>query len=69
MSPPIYPGVDQEVALIILAPQTLVEPETKEVVADAASGGTWVHRNLEQVISMRVDGSTPGNIFNSVGIF
>ena len=38
-------GIDQGIALSILAPQTLLKPVTKEVVADAASGGAWIYMN------------------------
>ena len=38
-------GIDQGVALSILAPQMLLKPVTKEVVADAASGGAWIYMN------------------------
>ena len=38
--PAMNPIIDQEIALIIVAPQTLLMPATKEVVAEVASGGT-----------------------------
>ena len=40
--------IDQKIVLIVLAPHTLLTPATKEVVADAASGGTWVNSYLWQ---------------------
>ena len=38
------PVIDQGIAPISLAPQTLLAPVTKEVVADVASGGAWINR-------------------------
>ena len=51
-----------------MAPQTLLKPATKEVVADAASGGEWVNRTPWQVIRMWVNRSAPGDIRNSVSV-
>ena len=68
MPQPTNLGINQGIVPIILVPQTLLTPVTKEVVADAASGGAWVHRNLRQVSRMGVNGSTPGNILNDIGI-
>ena len=62
------PDIDQGIAPILLAPQTLLEPEKKEVVADAASGSAWVNRTLRQVIRTEVVGSTPGNIIHNVSV-
>ena len=64
--PKMNPGIDQRIAPILVAPQTLLTPATKEVVADAASGGAWVNRTPRKPIRTGVDGSTPGNIRNSV---
>ena len=58
--------IDQRIAPIILEPQTLLTPATKEVAADAASGGTWVNKTLRKVSQTGVSGSTPGNICNNV---
>ena len=59
--PTIKPGIYQRIAPIIVAPQTLSMPATKEVLADAALGRAWVNRN-------GIDRSTPGDICNSVSI-
>ena len=64
MNPRIY----QSIALIILAPQTLLTPAMKEVVVDAASGSAWVNRTPQKVIWTGVGRSTPGNIHNSVSV-
>ena len=37
-------------------------------MADAALGGGWINRNLQQVSNMGVDGGTPGKFFNAVRI-
>ena len=39
---------------------------TKEVLADAASGGVWINRNPRQVSRMGVNGSTPGETGHSI---
>ena len=62
------PGIEQEIAPIILAPQTLLTPVTKEVVTEAALGGAWIHRTTRQVIRTGVNGSTPDDIRNAIGI-
>ena len=56
------------ILLIVAAPQTLLTPDTKEVVADAACGGAWVNRTPRRVIRTGVDGSTPGDVCNDVSI-
>ena len=67
--PPLKnPGIDQCIAPIIFAPHTLLITGTKEVNADAASGGTWVNRNLRKVSRTSIDGSIPGNIRNDVRV-
>ena len=43
-------------------------PETKEVVAGTASSGAWIGRIPQQVRRMGVDGSTPGDVCNSVRV-
>ena len=60
------PGIDQGIAPIILVPQTLLMPATKEVVADTASGGTCMNRTPRHIIRTGVDGITPGHIHNTV---
>ena len=39
LTPPTNRGIEQEIASIILTPQTQLAPTTKEIVADEASGG------------------------------
>ena len=43
-TPLINQEMDQGIAPLILAPQTLLTPTAKEVVVDAASGGAWINR-------------------------
>ena len=64
----VNPKIDQRIALIVVAPQTLLTLATKEVVADAALGGVCVNRTMWQVIRTGVDRNTPGDIFNAVSI-
>ena len=66
LSPAMKLVVDQVIAPIILAPQTLLAPATKEVVTDAASGGAWKNRTPRRVSRTGVYGSTPGNIHYAV---
>ena len=67
--PPLTnPGIEQVIAPIILAPQTVMTPAMKEVVTDAASGGTWIHRNTRQVISTGIGEITPGDNCNAIGV-
>ena len=68
MPPEMNPRIDQGIVPIFLAPQTLLAPATKEVIAEAASGGAWVNRTLCQLSRTGVYGSTPGNIHNSIGV-
>ena len=51
-----------------MAPQTLLTPETKEVVVDMDSVGVWVNRTPRKVSRAGVDRSTPGDIFNAFSI-
>ena len=53
---------------IVAAPQILLTPETKEVVAYVVCGGTWVNMTTRIVSSTGVDGRTPGNVLNTVSI-
>ena len=62
------PVIDLEIALVVLVPQTLLTPATKEVVADVVSGGAWKNRTPRQVSRNGVDGSTPGYIRDDVSI-
>ena len=60
LSATMNPGIDKGIAPIIVALQMLLMPETKEVIADAALGGTWKNRTPQQVCGTGVKGSTPG---------
>ena len=51
--------IDDRIVTIVGASKTLLTPATKEVVADAASGGVWVNRNPRKVSQTGVDGITP----------
>ena len=62
------PRIDQSIVLIVLVPQTLLMPATKEVAANAMLGDAWVNRTPRQVSHEEVDGSTPGNIRCAVRI-
>ena len=53
---------------IRLTPHMILMPSTKEIYADAASGGAWTHRNPWHVSWTGVNGSIPGNIGNFIGI-
>ena len=68
LTPSINQGIYQGIALIILAPHTLLKLVMKKVVADAASGGTWVNRTIRQVRRAGFNGSTPGHITNTGSI-
>ena len=56
------------IVAIRFTPQALLTSATKEIVADAASGGAWLHRTTRQVIRAGVDGSTTGDIGNDICI-
>ena len=64
--PTMNPIIDPRIIPIVAAPQTLLMPETKEVVVDAACSDAWVNRNLRRVSRTGIDGSTPGNVCNDV---
>ena len=63
---PNNPRIDQGIAPIVLMPQILLEPTTKEVVADTALGCVWVNRTLSQVSKTEVEEINPGDINNDV---
>ena len=65
---PTNPLIDQGIAPIVLMPQTFLTSATKEVVVDAASGGAWNHRTPHEISRTGIDGSTSGNICNSIEI-
>ena len=60
--------IDHRILLTVVAPKTLLTPATKEVVADAKTGGAWINRNQQRVCRTGVDESTSGDIFNAVRI-
>ena len=62
------PRIDPRIVPIVVVPQTLLTPKTKEVVADEERGGAWVNRTPRQVIRNWVNGSTSGNVCNAVSI-
>ena len=53
------PRIDDRIAPIGGASQTLSTPATKEVSVHAVCGGEWVNRTLRQVSRTGVDRSTP----------
>ena len=46
----------------------LLTPATKEIFADTALGGAWTSRNPPLFIRTGVNGITPGDIGNAIGI-
>ena len=50
------PRIEQRIAPLVVAPQMLLTPATKEIVAGAALGGARVNRTPRQVIRTGVDG-------------
>ena len=64
MTPLTNPGI----AEIVLTLQIIMTPARKEILTDAASVGTWTYRTPRRVIRTGIDGSTPGNIGNSIVI-
>ena len=68
LAPLINPGFYQEIVSIILSPQTLLMPATKEVITDTASGVVWINKTPRQVSRTVAKRSTPGNIHNAVNV-
>ena len=68
VAPTMSPRVDPRIVLIVAAPQTLLTPEMKEVVADPACVGAWVNRNSRRLSRTGINGITPGEIFNAVSV-
>ena len=66
--PVVIPMMNPRIVPIVLAPQMILTPATKEVATDAASCGAWVNRTPRQVSRTGVDGSTPGDICHDVRI-
>ena len=65
---PVLPPQKTEIVAIKLTPQTLLMPTTKEIAADAASGGGWMSRTTKRVSRTGVDGRNPGGIDNVIVI-
>ena len=66
LPPPKNLGIDQGIAPILLAPQTLLNPVTNKVFAYLNSGSASIHRTPQQLIRTGINGSTPGDIFNDI---
>ena len=60
--------IDDMIAPIGGASQTISTPAIKDAVADAASGGGWFNQTPWKVIRKGVKGITPGNVFNAVSV-
>ena len=58
--------IDHSIAPVVVAPQTVLTPEMKEVVVDTVCGSAWVNRNPQRLIRTGVNGSTLANVFNAV---
>ena len=56
------------IALIVLESHTLLAPVAKEIVVNAALGGTRVNRNTWLVRWTGFNGIAPGGICNSVSV-
>ena len=63
------PRIDQSIAPIALAPHTRLTHMTKEVIADAVSGGAWVNRTPRKISRKGANGNTTGYIFHAVSVF
>ena len=59
--PKMNPRIDNRIAPIVGASQTISKPATKEVVADAACGGAWFNWTTGQVSRTGVNKITPGD--------
>ena len=66
LSPLKNPGIDQGIEATILTPQPLLMPETKEIVADAASGDAWTSSTPWKGGRTGVGRSTLGTIDNYI---
>ena len=58
----LKPGIEPKIVPINVAPQIVLTPETKKVIADTSCSGTWVNRTRRQINRTGVDGSTPGGV-------
>ena len=67
--PCLVPTKNPGIAVIRLAPQTLLKPVTNEIAAEMALRGTWIQRTPRKLIRTGVNRSTPGDICNAIGIF
>ena len=54
--------------MMVVVPQTLLTPVTKEVLADMASGSAWINRIPHKLSWTGVKGSTTGDICNDVSV-
>ena len=66
--PLLTPLTNPGIAEIVLTLQIIMTPARKEILTDAASVGTWTYRTPRRVIRTGIDGSTPGDIGNSIVI-
>ena len=66
--PTINPITDKMIVMIVVASQSLLTPETKYVVADAACGSVWVNRTPWRVSRTDIEGFTPCNVFNDFSV-
>ena len=60
--------IDHRIVPNLASPQTLLTPDMKEVVADAAYICALVKRTPRKVGMTGVNGSTPGDVFNAVSV-
>ena len=61
-------SIDPRIVPTVAVPQTLLTPETKEVVADAACDRAKVNRTLRRVSRTGVNIITPVEVFNAVSV-
>ena len=66
--PTINQRIDPRIVATVATPQTIMTPETKEVVADTEFGVVWLNRIPWQVSRTGLDGSTPCGVCNDVSV-
>ena len=66
--PSMNPSIDQSIATIVVASQTLLMSATKEVVVEAVSVDTWVNRTPRRVRRTGINRSTQGNMGHVVSV-
>ena len=66
--PTMNPRIDNNIALIGRASQTLPTPATKEVIPYAVCSGAWVKRTPWQVSRTGVNRSTTDDVCNSFSV-